>query len=97
MDVELTIGAVGGGEYIQYDKQDSPPKPLHSALEGPSYPRVGTPIVSLPMVAPSAPSNGQEIEISKFRPDQPQTVRYHSLRGGRGRTSRTDKPPAYRQ
>ena len=69
MDVELMIGAVGGGDYIQYDEQDSLPKPLHSTPEGPPYPRLGTPKVSLPTVAPSAPSNGQEIEISEFHPD----------------------------
>ena len=63
------IGAVEGGDYIQYEEQDSPPKPLHRTPEGPSYPRLGTPKVRLPTVAPSAPSNGQEIKISDFRPD----------------------------
>ena len=97
MDVELTIGVVGGRDYLQYEEQDSPQKSLHSAPEGPSYPRLGTPKVNLPTVAPSAPSNGHEIEISKFQPDKSQTVRYHSMRGGRGRISKTDKLPAYRQ
>ena len=27
MDVELTIGAVGGGDYLQYEEQDSSQKP----------------------------------------------------------------------
>ena len=31
MDIELTIGAVGGGDYLQYEEHNSPPKPLHSA------------------------------------------------------------------
>ena len=96
MDVELTIGAAGG-DYIQYEEQDSPPRPLHSAPEGPPYPRVGTPLVKLPTVAPSMPTNGHEIEMSEFLTDRPQTVYYHSINRGRCRTSKHDKPPAYRQ
>ena len=97
MDIELTIGGVGGGDYLQYEEQDSPPRPLHSSPDGPPYPRFGSPIVTLPTVAPSVPTNENEIEISEFRTNRLQTVHYHSMSRGRGRTSKTDKPPAYRQ
>ena len=65
MDVKLTVGAAPG-DYLQYEEQDSPLRPLHSAPEGPSYPMVGTPIVKLPTAPPTMLSDGHEIELSKF-------------------------------
>ena len=66
MDVKLTIGAAGGGDYLQYEERDSPPRPLHSAPEGPPYPRLGTPLVKLPPTPPTTSSDGHEIELSEF-------------------------------
>ena len=66
MDVKLTVGATGGGDYLQYKEQDSPPRPLHSEPEGPPYPRLGTPLVKLPTAPPTMSSDGHEIELSKF-------------------------------
>ena len=66
MDVKLTVGATGGGDYLQYEEWDSPPRPLHSAPEGPPYPRLGTPLVKLPTAPPTTSSDGHEIELSKF-------------------------------
>ena len=97
MDVELTIGETGGGDYLQYEERDSPPRPLHSAPEGPPYPRLGTPLVKLPTTPPATSLDGHEIELSEFRLDRPPTVCYHSLSRGRGRSIKHDKPPAYRQ
>ena len=97
MDVELTIGATGEGDYLQYEEQDSPSRPLHSAPEGPSYPRVGTPLIKLPTTPPTMSLDGHEIELSEFRSDRPLTVHYHLLSRGRGRSIKHDKPPTYRQ
>ena len=65
-DVELTIGATGGGDYLQYEERDPPPRPLHSVPEGPPYPRLGTPLVKLPTAPPTTSSDGHEIELSEF-------------------------------
>ena len=97
MDVELTVGATAGGDYLQYGEHDSPPRPLHSAPEGPPYPRLGTPPVKLPTAPPTTSLDGHEIELSEFRLERPPTVRYHLLSRGRGRTSKHEKTPAYRQ
>ena len=97
MDVELTIGAAAAGDYLQYEEQDSPPRPLHSAPEGPPYPRLGTPLIKLPTTPPTASSDGHEIELSEFRTDRPPTVCYHSINRGRGRTTKHEKPSTYRQ
>ena len=66
MDVKLTIGAAAAGDYFQYEEQDSPLRPLHSAPEGPSYPRVGTPLTKLPTAPPTTSWDGHEIELSEF-------------------------------
>ena len=97
MDVKLTIGAAAAGDYLQYEEQDSPPRPLHSAPEGPPYPRLGTPLVKLLTAPLTASSDGHEIELSKFRMDRPPTVHYHSINKGRGRTTKHKKSSAYRQ
>ena len=97
MDVELTVGATGGGDYLQYEERDSPPRPLHSAPEGPPYQRLGTPLVKLPTAPPTTSLDGHEIELRKFRSDRPPTVCYHSLSRGRGRSIKHDKTPTYRQ
>ena len=78
-------------------KKEIPPRPLHSAPEGPPYPRLGTPLVKLPTAPSTTSSDGHEIEFSKFQSDRPPTVHYHSLSSGRGRSIKHDKPPTYRQ
>ena len=93
MDVELTVGATGGGDYLQYKKWDYPPRPLHSAPEGPPYSRLDTPLVKLPTAPPTMSSDGHEIELSEFQSDRPPTVHYHLLSRGRGRSIKHDKPP----
>ena len=97
MDVKLTAGATGRGDYLQYKGWDSPPRPLHSAPEGDLYPRLGTPLVKLPTTPPTMSSDGHEIELSEFQSDRPPTVCYHLLSRRRGRSIKHDKPPAYRQ
>ena len=74
MDVKLTVGATGGGDYLQYKKWDSPPRPLHSAPEGPPYSRLDTPLVKLPTAPPTMSSDGHEIELSEFQSDRPPIV-----------------------
>ena len=97
MDVKFTIGAAAGGDYLQYEERDSPLRPLHSAPKGPSYPRVGTPLIKLPTAPPTMSLDGHEIELSEFQMDRPPTVHHHSLSRGRGRTIKHEKPPTYRE
>ena len=100
MDAELTLGAIGGGKYIQYEEHESAPRPLHSSLEGPAFPKLGTPIVKTTNAPPSTPSQGNELEMVEFQNDVPQRVWYHSLRRGRlgrGQAVTSNMPPAYQQ